>query len=155
MAFDAHPNEPVVCISSKGVARWIAGPLPADRHKYINGRRYYLFDRASALDLLSLVIHHAYIRVGDRLFRQQQGIPMGVNPATYFANIYLFTFEIQFMAQLIQVHNTSDGPTKALALRLMQCFQWANRYIDDLFIIAPHSATFSSEYLGTNIVRRS
>ena len=43
--------------------------------------QYYHVDLASLKLMLHLIVDHAYVTVGDRVFRQSQGIPMGVNPA--------------------------------------------------------------------------
>jgi hypothetical protein len=56
------------------------------RHIY---RVFYLQDFTCALTYL---IDHTFFRVGDRVFRQIRGIPMGTNCAVFVANFYLFTY---------------------------------------------------------------
>jgi hypothetical protein len=50
--------------------------------------------------LTNLIIDHTFIRFGDATFRQIRGIPMGINPAVFFASIYLLAYEYRFMQRL-------------------------------------------------------
>ena len=58
------------------------------------------FSVQQAAAIVDLIIDNAFVQVGDRVFRQAQGIPMGVNSACYFANYYLFMYELDFMPRL-------------------------------------------------------
>ena len=41
------------------------------------------------LKLLEFIIHNAYFQVGDKIFKQIIGIPMGSDPAPFIANLFL------------------------------------------------------------------
>eukprot|EP00249_Psilotum_nudum_P018696 c26920_g5_i1 orf=218-532(+) len=50
---------------------------------------------------LSYLLDNLFIVVGSSLFKQEVGIPMGTNCAVFIANLYLFTYEFDFMKRLI------------------------------------------------------
>ena len=39
--------------------------------------------------------------VGNSLLRQKIGIPMGIDPAPFWANLFLYTYEKEYMSELI------------------------------------------------------
>ena len=39
--------------------------------------------------------------VGNSLLRQKIGIPMGIDPAPFWANLFLYTYENEYMSELI------------------------------------------------------
>lgn len=45
-----------------------------------------------------------YISLGDSLFKQSIGIPMGTNCVVFLANFYLFTYEFDFIERLISTN---------------------------------------------------
>jgi hypothetical protein len=56
--------------------------------------------------------------------RQRVGIPMGIDPAPFWANLFLYSYEHEYMKNLIK----SD---RVLAKHLHAIF----RFIDDLIVI--------------------
>ena len=73
------------------------------------------------IKLLTLhLIKETYFQVGNLLFRQCIGIPMGIDPAPFWANLHLYSYECDFITGLI----SSD---KRRALK----FRYAFRFIDD------------------------
>ena len=70
------------------------------------------------------LIDNIYVSVGNRVFRQCIGIPMGTDCAPLLANLYLFHFEYVYMRRLI-----SSNMSKARA------FSNTFRYIDDLLTL--------------------
>ncbi len=91
-------------------------------------------------------------------YKQDRGIPMGINPAVYMANYYLFHYEYSFVLRLVRlmeqtpptgvlasVFDTLMSGTQAeldggelrpyvgdAALSVLNCFRFTNRYTDDL-----------------------
>ena len=64
--------------------------------KGISGRRF----KYTAEDVKKCVyslITNAYFRVGNSIFRQKIGIPMGSDPAPFFANLFLFHHEFKWL----------------------------------------------------------
>ena len=63
-----------------------------------------------------------YVRFGGQLFRQMVGIPMGTNCAPLLADLFLYSYENEFLDKLIK-----EGKRK-----LARRFNLSYRYIDDL-----------------------
>ncbi|CAI8018543.1 hypothetical protein GBAR_LOCUS11249, partial [Geodia barretti] len=57
--------------------------------------------KAQLLDMVYYLIDNIYVSVGNRVFRQCIGIPMGTDCAPLLANLYLFHFEYVYMRRLI------------------------------------------------------
>ena len=72
--------------------------------------------------MFEFLIYKIYIKLGDQIFRQIIGIPMGTNCAPFLANLYLFSYEYEFMMHLM----------KNKMLHLARKFNFTFRYIDDL-----------------------
>ena len=47
------------------------------------------------------LITETYFEVGNLIFRQSIGIPMGINPATFWANVYLYKYESDHVTKLV------------------------------------------------------
>ena len=65
---------------------------------------------------------NCYIRLGDRVWKQILGIPMGFSCSPLWCNLYLLSYEIKFIQRLARL-GRSD---------IMSKFKYAFRYIDDL-----------------------
>ena len=84
---------------------------------------WYTYFSCSVLCLaVDFLINNIYVRFGSSVFRQVIGIPMGTNSAPLLADLFLHTFEYDFMVKTMK-----QDITKAI--------QFSNtfRYIDDLF----------------------
>ena len=126
----------------KGMSpKWVEGNLPAKRKGRDRGVVCYTFSAQSARSLLIHLIDNAYFRVGDRVFRQVKGIPMGVSPAVYFANYYLFCYEYQFFQDALQAFSqATDSLAKSAIRQAIGCFRFAVRFVDDEAVITWESA---------------
>ena len=73
------------------------------------------------IELIEFLIDNIFIGVGNKIFRQHIGIPMGTNCAPLLANLYLFYYEYTYMKKLIKTN-------------FLQARRFNNtvRYIDDL-----------------------
>jgi hypothetical protein len=84
----------------------------ADTHHRKNDRlgrdkykgEFYLFDLQHAGDVVRLLTENSYVQFGGRFFKQTRGIPMGINPAVYMANFYLFYYERCFLQRLLDLY---------------------------------------------------
>jgi hypothetical protein len=63
--------------------------------------------------------------IGDKVFRQVIGIPMGTDCAPFLANLFLFSYEFQWMNDKLKKKN----------FYILEKFKYCCRYIDDLFAI--------------------
>ena len=70
--------------------------------------------------ITSHLIKETYFQVGNLLFKQCIGIPMGIDPAPFWANLHLYSYECSFITRLM---STDKG-------RAMK-FRYATRFIDD------------------------
>ena len=103
-----------VSIGKSGKANWV--------HKDIPSLRTYTKD--SIISAVEYLVTNSYFRLGDRLFRQEIGIPMGSDPAPAFANLFLFYYESRWLKSIKKTNNI-------LARKFGQVF----RYIDDLLAL--------------------
>ena len=58
-------------------------------------------------EALTFLLDNIYIRFGSKLYRQIVGIPMGTNCAPIVADLFLFSYERDFMLSLSK-DNQSD-----------------------------------------------
>lgn len=63
-----------------------------------------------------------YVNLGDRVWKQVLGIPMGFSCSPLWCNVYLLSYEIKFIQRLARLQRTD----------LLSKFHSAFRYIDDL-----------------------
>ena len=54
------------------------------------------------VNLVSWLIDNTYVTVGDKVFRQCIGIPMGTDCAPYLDNLFLYSHEFDFMNKLLK-----------------------------------------------------
>jgi len=94
-------------------ASWVSKPL---------NKRY--FTKSTLKSTVKFLIENCFFEVGDLILRQKIGIPMGIDPAPFWANLYLHWYEGEFMKTLIQ-----NDKLKAFS------FNGNSRYSDDLICI--------------------
>ena len=73
------------------------------------------------MEYIKFLVDHVYISVGNRIYKQTVGIPMGTDCAPILANLFLFSYEYAYTKEMLK----TDYDT-ALAMR------HTVRYIDDL-----------------------
>ena len=71
--------------------------------------------------MLELIVDNAFFCLGNKVYRQIIGIPMGIDPAPQMANLYLHFYEEDFMKKL-----TRENYAHA------KKFNLTKRFIDDL-----------------------
>ena len=72
--------------------------------------------------MIEFLVDNIYLRFGGQLFRQMVGIPMGTNCAPLLADLFLYSYENEFLDKLIK-----EGKRK-----LARRFNLSYRYTDDL-----------------------
>ena len=70
--------------------------------------------------LTSHLIKETYFQIGNLLFKQCIGIPMGIDPAPFWANLHLYSYEHAYITNLMRTN-------KGKAMK----FKHATRFIDD------------------------
>jgi len=79
------------------------------------------FDKITLKAAIKYLLENSYFKLGDSIFRQIIGIPMGSDPAPFFANLFLYFYENKWMLDL-------KKKDILLARKLSNIF----RFIDDL-----------------------
>ena len=80
-----------------------------------------IYSKSSIKKAITFLLSNCFFTLGDQLFRQVIGIPMGSDPAPFFANLFLYFHEEKYMKKLKKVD-------KRKARRYGNVF----RFIDDL-----------------------
>ena len=75
--------------------------------------------------MLDFLIDNIYVEFGGQIFQQVIGIPMGTNCAPLLADLFLYTYEAEFIQNLIKsgLKNTAKN------------FNFTFRYIDDVITL--------------------
>ena len=74
------------------------------------------------IKMLNFLIDNIFVQFGGRLFQQTVGIPMGTNCAPLLADLFLYSYEADFL----------DGLIKNKDKKLAKSFNFSFRYIDDV-----------------------
>ena len=91
----------------------------------LNKKKGVFLSCDNVLSLLNWLLDNTYVRVGNKIFKQCIGIPMGTDCAPYLANLFLYSYEFDFMNNLLKEKNW------VMLRKFNKCF----RYIDDLLTI--------------------
>ena len=130
-----HSDKLLIVKDGSAKAKW-------EGHDYNCKRKKVAFAPRRAIALIHLIIDHAYVQVGGKAFKQVQGIPMGTNPACFFADIYLFMSELAFFRRLLPLRHAN--PT---AKRVMHAFRWCGRQLDDLQTVSFEPLAFLQQFI--------
>ena len=103
-----------ISIDKFGIARWT---------RYANTAQTK-YDLDKILKAIKFLLDNCHFKCGNKLFRQIIGIPMGSDPAPYFANLFLYRYESRWLPKM-----KKENPV--LARKFGRVF----RYIDDLLAI--------------------
>ena len=83
-----------------------------------------MFTADSICEMIEFLIDNIFVQFGGRLFRQVIGIPMGTNCAPLLADLFLYSYENEFLDNMIRSGHR----------RLARSFNLCYRYIDDLIV---------------------
>ena len=86
--FDGGENKYIV-VKSYG-ARWVK--------EYKNDQICY--NKQKIKDAVTYLLSNCYFHVGFKIFRQIIGIPMGSDPAPFFANLFLYYYESKWINEI-------------------------------------------------------
>ena len=110
-----------MCFNKLGVAYWFVVDTTSGG-----------VSEGELFEWLKFLIDNVYIQVGNMVFRQRTGIPIGTDCAPLLANLFLFYHEYKYMRHLISSN-----------LRLAKKFSNAVRYTDDLLTL--NNSNFANE----------
>ena len=105
-------NRNNICFNYNGTAYW--------------GRKVKkrCFTKNSLKVAIEHLIKNCYFSVGNIVMRQKIGIPMGIDPAPFWANLFLYTYEHNYIKELIKTDRVKA-----------KHFHSTFRFIDDLCIL--------------------
>jgi len=94
--------------------------------KWVNDADRYdiCFDCSGMKEAVAYLLSNCFFTIGNTLFRQIIGIPMGSDPAPFFANLFLYFYESKWLKEL-----------KRVDLGKARKFGNTFRFIDDLAAI--------------------
>jgi hypothetical protein len=99
----------------KNEARWTTNPK----------KQTQFLDCNKVIRLMNWLIDNIYVTFGDKCFRQTIGIPMGTDCAPFLANLFLYSYEYQWIDKERKLNHHS----------ILKMFKSCGRYIDDLFMV--------------------
>ena len=82
------------------------------------------YSDADVIKVLEYLIDNIFVEFGGRIFQQTIGIPMGTNCALLLVNLFLYSYEAEFVQSLLQAGKK----------HLAQQFNFTYRYIDVLSV---------------------
>ena len=91
---------------------------------YKKNKDSHVYSKADIKHCLEYLIHNCYFNVGNLIFKQDIGIPIGSDPAPFFANLFLFHYESEWLKSI-------KGTEYARARKFNNIF----RFIDDLIAL--------------------
>ena len=77
-------------------------------------------------NMLNFLIDNIFVECGGQVFQQTVGIPMGTNCAPLLADLFLYSYEAEFIQHLM----------KTKQKKLAQSFNFTFRYIDDVLSLS-------------------
>ena len=89
----------------------------------------YKYSEADIKSMLGFLVDNIYVVFGSQVFQQTIGIPMGTNCAPLLADLFLYSYEAEFVQKLLRDNN------KKLAVSFNHTFI----YIDDVLSINNHN----------------
>ena len=88
-------------------------------------KKYRAWSCQNVCDALTFLLDNIFIQFGTKLYREVVGIPMGINCAALVADLFLFSYERDFMMSLSD-DNQAD---------VIDAFNTRSRYLDDILNI--------------------
>ena len=85
---------------------------------------FNMFTADSICEMIEFLIDNIFVQFGGHLFHQVIGIPMGTNCAPLLADLFLYSYENEFLDNMIRSGHR----------RLARSFNLCYRYIDDLIV---------------------
>ena len=89
------------------------------------GKDDFVWNKDELINRIHWLINNIYVCCGDSVFRQTIGIPMGTDCAPFLANLYLYSYEYQW---LLKRYEAKD-------FDVLNKFKYCFRYLDDLLCI--------------------
>ena len=118
----------VLQIHKKKGPRWIradTNPTDTASSKIITAARIHKW--------ISYLLDNLHVKLGEKVYRQIKGVPMGTSCSPFLANLLLFMYEFRFVQRTVQQHNLADAPPGSKRHKFLTQLALCSRYIDDLW----------------------
>lgn len=134
-AWGLHPHTRFLKVSEDNGFTWLPDMLPQGTEFYCHSlrARVHVFELGTASCLIWLIVKHAYVQCGDRVFRQVNGIPMGASCSPRICDMYLLSYEFDFFQQLTRMY--VDAIYLHTAQEVLRAFAFYRRFLDDCFTL--------------------
>ena len=83
------------------------------------------YSEEQVISMLEFLIDNIFVSFGGTLFQQVVGIPMGTNCAPLLADLFLYSYESEFLQKLVKDKKIHEA----------RAFNFTYRYIDDALSI--------------------
>ena len=121
-----HPKKKLSCLTYE-IPKGHKIKRNASNGKLENSHYSHCLTFKLLIKWINTVIDNTYIALGtDLIFEQSEGLPMGVPPAVWFAQIFMFDNEYTFMYQLLKFKRYD----------IVREFRFTSRYVDDILALA-------------------
>ena len=98
-----------------------------------NSKGKTCYSEEQVISMLEFLIDNIFVSFGEALFQQVVGIPMGTNCAPLLADLFLCSYESEFLQNLVKDKKIHEA----------RAFNFTYRYIDDVLSInTPRFAEF-------------
>ena len=91
-----------------------------------------MFSETDFFNKLEFLIDSIFVMFGGRVFQQTVGIPMGTNCTPLLADLFLYSYEADFIQGLLKKNEK----------KLARSFNFTFRYIDD--VLSLNNSTFAA-----------
>ena len=82
------------------------------------------YSEEQVISMLEFLIDNIFVSFGGTLFQQVVGIPMGTNCAPLLADLFLYSYESEFLQKLVKDKKIHEA----------RAFNFTYRYIDNIFV---------------------
>ena len=83
------------------------------------------YSKEQVISMLEFLIYNIFVSFGGTLFQQVVGIPMGTNCAPLLADLFVYSYESEFLQKLVKDKKIHEA----------RAFNFTCRYIDDVLYI--------------------
>ena len=122
------------------VQSWGRSPTPWKRASadLVDSDRKKFVTRERIMKWIKYLLEHLYVKVGDKIYRQEIGVPMGTSCSPFLANLTLFMFEFEWFSEQI----SRLRPWHLRRREQLMSLAFCTRYIDDLWNPLVEETTF-------------
>ena len=89
------------------------------------------YNKEKVCSMLDFLIDNIFVTFGGEIFQQRVGIPMGTNCAPLLADLFLYSYETEFLQELVKNKKIKEA----------RSFNLTFRYIDD--VLSVNNKTFA------------